>query len=103
MQVIGKIFRLGDNLGGTSERGEWVKKTVVIETTDVDSKKIAFEAFGEKVVADCNNTLYNGEPYNYKVGDIVQISFDIRSREYEGRWFTNLSLYSMELLQPVKM
>lgn len=101
MELAGKIYKLGENLAGTNEStgNSWVKKTVVIETMDTTPKKVAFEAFGDRIVGDCCWTFCDGDPYEYKVGDLVKVSFAPRSREHEGRWFTELSLYAMTLLQ----
>lgn len=99
MEIIGKIFQLGENLAGTSKDGkEWIKKTVVIETTDTIQKKVAFTAFGEQRVGDCVYTIQDGQVRYFQVGDLVKISFAPNSREHEGRWFTELSLFSMKLM-----
>lgn len=103
MEITGKIIKLGENIAGTKKNGEnYVKKTVVIETTDTMPRKLAFEAFGERIVGDCCSTMFNGLPRDYKEGDIVRVFFAPRSREYEGRWFTELSMSGITLLQPAK-
>lgn len=80
MEIKGKIIQKLDPVSGTSKAGnQWVKQEYVLETLDNFPRKICFDFFGDKV---------NQFPLN--VGDMVNLSFDIESREYQGRWYTNI-------------
>ena len=95
-QGIGKIVVVGDNIGGTSKTtGKmWVNKTIVVETGDTTPKKLAFTVTGEDRVGDCEEL---------KVGDLVRVRFEPRSREWEGRWFSELIAWHFEVMsQPSK-
>ena len=80
MEVTGKIIVALPAVSGTSAAGKaWNKREYVLETEDTYPKKVFFDFFGEKA-----------DQYPLAVGDKVRLSFDIESREYTGRWDTNI-------------
>lgn len=85
--ITGKVSVLSPLREGQSRNGNsWKSQEFVVSVTEgeyVDS--YSFEAFGDKV---------DNLP---EVGDEVEVKFTIRSREYNGRWYTQLSLFSWEL------
>lgn len=86
MEITGKIiFDLGEN-GGTSKAGNvWKKREYVLETLDQFPKKVHFDFFGDRA-----------DQYRLNIGDIVKLSFDIESREYNGRWYTSIRGWKAE-------
>lgn len=80
MEVIGKIIVDLPMQSGTSKTGNaWKKKEYVLETEDTYPKKIHFDFFGDRA-----------DQYQLTVGQRVRLSFDIESREYNGRWYTSI-------------
>lgn len=80
MEIKGKVIQAFDQITGTSKAGNpWKKQEYVIETFDNYPKKIHFDFFGDKV-----------DQYQLRVGDSITLSFDIESREYQGRWYTSI-------------
>lgn len=65
---------------GTGKNGEWVKQDFIVETEDQYPKKICMSAWGDLVKQ------FNG----YAIGSRLKISFRIESREYNGRWYTDV-------------
>lgn len=86
MEVTGKIiYNLGE-ISGTSKAGRpWKKHAYVLETQETYPKKIYFDFFGDRA-----------DQYPLEVGQMIRLSFDIDSREYEGRWFTSISGWKAE-------
>lgn len=85
MEIQGKVIAALPMESGTSKAGNaWQKRNFVIETTGQYPKKICLQLFGDKV---------NGCP---NVGEEVKVSFDIDSREYNGRWYTQLNAFKVE-------
>lgn len=85
MEIKGKVIQALPIEGGTSNAGNpWQKREFVIETPGQYPKKICFLLFGDKV---------NECP---QVGETVKVSFDIESREWNTRWFTNLNAWKIE-------
>jgi len=86
MEVIGKIIHVLPPQSGTSQAGnQWKKQEYVLETEDAYPKKICFDFFGDRV-----------DQFPLKLGDRIRLSFDIESREYNGRWYTNIRGWKSE-------
>ena len=80
MEITGKIIVALPEMSGTSKAGNpWKKKEYVLETQETYPKKVHFDFFGERA-----------DQYPLAVGDTIRLSFDIESREYNGRWFTSI-------------
>lgn len=63
------------------------------ETIEQYPRKIAFEAFGDNRIANCQ--VNENEVYN--------VSFDVESREFNGRWYTKASAWKTELVSSSAM
>ena len=86
MEIEGKIiYSLGETSGVSKAGRAWKKREYVLETQDPYPKKVYFDMFGERA-----------DQYPMEVGDVVRLSFDIDSREYNGRWFTSISGWKAE-------
>ena len=80
MEIKGKIILALPEVTGTSKAGNpWKKKEYVLETQESFPRKVHFDFFGEKA-----------DQYNLNVGEVITLSFDIESREYNGKWFTSI-------------
>lgn len=89
MEVEGKVIQVIGERSGTSKAGNpWKVKEYVLETKDNFPRKIAFDFFGDKA-----------DQYNLNVGDEIVLSFDIESREYQGRWYTSIRGWKCEPVQ----
>lgn len=86
MEVIGKIIQVFPEMSGTSKAGNaWKKREYVLETQETYPKKIHFDFFGERA-----------DQFPLKGGDVIKLSFDIESREYNGRWYTSIRGWKAE-------
>lgn len=85
---IGRIHHIGEYQKGTSKAGkQWSKQEVVFEIEDnfQSYRYVAITFFGDDVEA----------LDNYKEGDKVAISYFASSREWNGRWYTDLKLFAI--------
>lgn len=88
MEVTGKIIKKLPAVSGTSKSGNpWSKQEYVLETQEAYPKKIFFSFFGDRA-----------NQYPLEEGQTVNLSFDIDSHEYNGRWFTNINGWKAEVL-----
>lgn len=82
----GIIHAIGEAVEGVSEKtgNAWIRQTVVIEIEKGNNiiQRIALES-GTRT-ADSLRVM--------KVGDLVEVGFNIGAREYKGRWYNNLDL-----------
>ncbi len=84
-EIEGKIAQKLARQGGTSARGTWTKQDFVLEYPDGNfNSQVCFTAFGDDKVAELDK---------YAVGDAVRVSFNLRAREYNGRWYNDLRVW----------
>ena len=89
LTVKGKITKILEVESGTSKAGKtWRKQTFVIDTGDQYNPEIAFSVFGDEKVEKL--TKYN------KVGQEVEVAFNVSSREYNGKYFHNLDAWKIQ-------
>jgi Domain of unknown function (DUF3127) len=87
LSVKGRVFQILKAETGVSKVGkEWSKRDFVIETEEQFPRKVCFTLFGDKT------SLIN----NLAVGEIVDVSFNIESREYNGKWFHNINAWKID-------
>ena len=87
MEITGKIIAVLPEQGGISRNGnEWKKQEYVLETHDQYPRKVCFQIFGADRIAQAA----------IQPGEELIVYFDIDSREYQGRWFTNISAWKVE-------
>lgn len=70
---------------GTSARGEWIKQEVIFEQAGEFGRKVCVGFWGDK--AQDAGTL--------KPGDKVSVAANVESREYNGRWYTEVRAWRM--------
>jgi hypothetical protein len=82
MEITGKIIQVLPEQSGVSKTSgkEWKLQAYVLETQEQYPKKVHFEIFGDDRIKSnqCN------------IDDMVTVSFDIESREFNGRWYTSI-------------
>ncbi|MGN0235652.1 MAG: DUF3127 domain-containing protein [Paludibacteraceae bacterium] len=88
MDIVGKIIQVLPLQSGTSSRtgNSWQVQSYVLETQEQYPRKVCFEIFGEERIK--NN------PCN--IDDLVTVSFDIESREFNGRWYTSIRAWRVQ-------
>ena len=70
---------------GTSARGAWAKQEFILEFPDGNyTSQACFTAWGQDKVQELDK---------YREGDAVKVSFNLRSREYNGRWYNDLQIW----------
>lgn len=92
MEVSGKIIAVLPLQSGTSKAGNpWKKQEYVLETHDTYPRKVKFDFFGERV-----------DQYPLQLGEEVTVSFDIESREFNGRWYTDIRAWKADKAAPAQ-
>ncbi len=80
---------------GTSAKGEWRKQNIIVDTITDISRKICITIWGDKI-----------NEAQLQVGNELQIDFELESREYNGKWYTdalarNIVLIGTGLTPPI--
>ena len=82
LELQGKLLRRLPPQRGKSARGEWMKQEFLVEFSDGNFPSTAcFNVWGEDKVNDLAR---------FNDGDEVKVSFSINSREYNGKFYTDL-------------
>ncbi|MFV0483457.1 MAG: DUF3127 domain-containing protein [Bacteroidales bacterium] len=87
LSIKGKVAQILAEQSGTSKAGkEWKKQEFVIESDDQFPKSVCFTLFGDKtsLVSDV------------AIGDIVEVFFNLESREFNGKWYHNINAWRIE-------
>lgn len=89
LEITGKLLQVLPEQTGTGKNGTWVKQEFLLEIADDQfPKKICFSLWGEKTQA-----LKSMQP-----GTTLKVSFNVESREYNGKWFTDARAWKLEKL-----
>jgi hypothetical protein len=84
MDISGKIIQLLPVQTGQGKNGPWKKQDFILETGDTYPKKVCIAVWGDKINMS-----------NFKTGDLVDVSFDVESREFNGRWYTDVKAWKI--------
>ena len=85
LEITGTIIQIQPLQEGTSKSGNaWKKQDCVLETDAQYPRKICFNLFGDNV-----------DKYPVQVGQKVTVSIDLESREFNGRWYTDVRAWSI--------
>ncbi|MBP3548973.1 MAG: DUF3127 domain-containing protein [Rikenellaceae bacterium] len=90
MEFVGVVYRIMPQQSGTSARGQWQKQEVIFEQPDEFSRKVCVTFFGDRVQ----------DAATLQVGEKVNLSCNIESREYNGRWYTDVRAWRIQKVQP---
>lgn len=85
LELEGKIIAKLPAQSGQGARGSWERQDFVIEYPDGNfTANACFSAWGSDKVADLGR---------FQVGDSVRVSFNVKGREYNGRWYNDLRVW----------
>ncbi len=88
LELEGRIARKLNVQTGTSARGVWSKQEFIFEYQEGSfPTQICMNVWGEEKVRDLEK---------YQVGDKVKVSVNLSSREYNGRWYTDVRAWRIE-------
>ena len=85
MDISGTVFKIMPLATGQGKNGTWKKLEFIIEVPGQFPKKVCFSLWGDKI-----------DQANLQEGDNVSVSFDIESREYNNRWYTEAKAWKIE-------
>src|SRR6478609_2724694 len=85
MEITGTVVSLLPLQTGQGKNGVWKKQEFIMETPGQFPKKVCLSLWGEK--ADENRI---------SVGERITASINIESREYNGRWYTDVRAWKVQ-------
>ncbi len=86
MELSGKITQIMPEVGGNSKNGNaWRKQEYILETGGNYPKKVCLSIWGDKI-----------DQFAIQMGEQVTLGVDLESREYNGRWYTDVKAYKVD-------
>jgi len=86
MEINGTLVQVLEAQTGIGKNGPWKKQGFVIETKEKFPKKVHISAWN--AAAD---SIERVQP-----GAALKVSFDVESREFNGKWYTDLKAWKIE-------
>ena len=85
LQIDGKVESVGAEVGGDGANGPWRKQEFILMTDGDYPKPVALVVWGDNI-----------DRFGISVGSEITAHIDIASREYEGRWYTDVKAWRVE-------
>jgi hypothetical protein len=82
LELTGRITQVLPEKNGTSARGPWRKQEYVIEIPGDYPKQVCFMVWGDRI-----------DQFGIQQGQELAVSIDLESREYNGRWYTDVKAW----------
>lgn len=86
MEFVGKVLEILPAVTGQSARGTWERQTVVFEQAN--------KQFGKEIAVTFMNK--GQDVASLRVGESYTVSFDIESRKYMDKWYTDVRAWRVQ-------
>jgi hypothetical protein len=90
LEIIGKVYQILPQQSGVGKNGAWSKRELIMETFEQFPRKVCISVWGDK-----SDNLDNQHP----IGSIVKVAINVESREYNGKWYTDVRAWKIETSQ----
>lgn len=90
--ISGKVIQILPEISGVTERGEWIRGGLVIESITEADTRVAIEVFGQDKIEWVRSL---------SIGEVVIVDYRVSSRFYNDKWFTSAQL--VRLMKSQKM
>ena len=85
LELTGTIVQMLPYEGGTSKAGkEWRKQVFILETQEQYPRKVAISLLNDNI-----------DKYAIQVGKVVTAHNEIESREWNGKWYTEVKAWQI--------
>lgn len=85
LQITGTVKQILEVQSGESKNGPWKKQDFILETPGKFPRLVCVTQWGDQI--DKNNITQ---------GETITAFIDIQSREYNGRWYTDVKAWKVE-------
>jgi hypothetical protein len=85
MEIKGKIIKILPLQSGEGRNGQWRKQEFVLEFGDQYPKIVCFSLRGNRI-----------DQFPLELNEQVVVYFDLESREYNGRYYTDVKAWKIE-------
>lgn len=85
LKITGRVVEILEEQSGTGRNGPWRKQDFILETEGEYANKICVTQWGDNI-----------EKFAVQPGERLTAHIDLRSREYNGRWYTDVKAWRVE-------
>ena len=85
MKIGGKIIAILPIQAGNTTNGSWRKRSFILETEGQYPKSVCIDQWGDKI-----------DDTKFTLGDNVNAYIELSSREWNGKWFTDVKAWKIE-------
>ena len=89
MEITGKVAQMLPVQSGEGKNGTWKKQEFILETAGQYPKKVCITTWGDRI-----------DQFALKEGEVITASIELESREYNGRWYTDVRAWRVERDRP---
>ena len=83
--VQGKVVEILEEQSGEGRNGPWRRRDFIMEMDDRFSRKVCISQWGDSIDTD-----------SVSVGETVKAFINLQSREYNGRWYTDVRAWRID-------
>ncbi len=85
LKITGTVQQILEEQSGESRNGPWKKQDFILETEGQYPKQICITQWGDNI-----------DSFGITVGEKITASIDLASREYNGRWYTDVKAWRVD-------
>lgn len=85
LQITGDVIDVLAEQSGTGRNGPWRKQEFILETQGEYAKQVCIVQWGDNI-----------DKFAVQQGETITAHVDIQSREYNGRWYTDVKAWKVE-------
>jgi hypothetical protein len=85
MEVTGTVIDILEEQSGKSSKGPWRKQDFILKTDDQYPKTVCITVWGDNI-----------DQFDLAKNEKVTAHIDLQSREYNGRWYTDVKAWKIE-------
>jgi len=85
LRITGKVTKILDEQSGEGRKGTWRKQEFILQTEGDYPKDICILQWGDNI-----------DQWSLKPGERITAHIDIQSREFNGKWYTDVKVWRVE-------
>ena len=89
LKIEGRVIQMLEEQSGEGRNGPWRKRDFILETEGEYPSKVCITQWGDDI-----------EKFGLQEGERITAHIDIKSREYQGRWYTDVKAWRVQKENP---
>lgn len=93
LKITGTLIEIGETQSGVSQKSgkDWTRQEFIIKTEGKYAKPACFSVFNSDDIGD-----------KHKLKDFIEVCFNLESRKYNEKWYTNAQAWETRTLSGSK-